>query len=257
MCWFSENCSTHKNVSQNAKKRHRNMKIYLLVLTIALSISFGYGQTKNNMNKFTFIENSSDSSSLKFIQTYKCISIKGDDIASLYRAIKQQAQSKGANCFRFKNFVRDSIGNMTLTLDTYYGDDNFIKSNLNNHEKNTIYIISDGNFNDKLYSFKVDKAKRIIKSGQYYKCVIKYGAKLKINKGGFFGTTATIYWEDNKLCKFYSLSGFGLADYPMGINPYPTYNGGLGVGVSFTTGKLKSVDRDFGLLLTMILKQQQ
>ncbi|OFY62222.1 MAG: hypothetical protein A3H98_04485 [Bacteroidetes bacterium RIFCSPLOWO2_02_FULL_36_8] len=232
--------------------------IILFIATIFLLLGQrSNGQTKSNNNLFAFIENSSDSSSLKFIQTFKCISKKGDDIASLYRAIKQQAHGKGANCFKFKNFTCDSIGTMTLTLDTYYGDDTFIKNNLNNHEKNTVYIISDGNFNNKTYTFRADKVKRIIKSGTYYKHTIKQNEKVKINKGGFFGATATIVWEENKICKFYSLSGFGLADVPFGIYPTPTYYGSPGIGVSFTTGKLKSVDRSFGLLLTMILKQHQ
>jgi len=226
------------------------IRLALTFLTTFLLLSLCIdGKTKTNDESFSFIETSSDSSSLRYVRTFKCISKKGDDLESLYRAIKLQAIGIGANCFRYNNFMRDSMGTMALTLDTYYGDDTFTNINLNNHERNTVYIISDGNFNSRTYTFKTDKEKRIIKSGTYYKHTINKGEKVKIKKGGFFGASATISWDENNTCEFFSLSGFGLADMPLLVNPMPR------VGVSFTTGRLKPVERSFGLLLTMILKQ--
>ncbi len=81
---------------------------------------------KNDSFEFTFIENSTDSSALNYIQTFKCISKKGDDLISLYRAIKVQAKNKVANCFKFRNFERDKSGLLTLTLATYHGGDSVL-----------------------------------------------------------------------------------------------------------------------------------
>jgi len=231
------------------------MKKLFFNLFISFIWSASFAQTKNSDNVFAFIDKSADTSSLKFIQTFRCISKKGDDITSLYRAIKNQAQYKGSNCFIYKSFSKDSSGVMTLTLDTYYGDDAMVEANFNNYESNTIYIISDGDFDNKLYSFNINGEKKVIKSGTYFKYVIQKGEKVTINKGGFFGSTAEIHWGENKPSQFFTLSGFGFSDIPLGYGSYPI--SGPGVGVSFTTGKIKSVDRAIGYVLKMILKNSE
>jgi len=146
---------------------------------------------------------------------------------------------------------------MNLTLDTYNGSDTFLMANHYNHETSTVYIISDGDFGNKTYTFNITGEKKIIKSGTYYKAILKPEEKLKINKGGAFGTTVILVWGENKFCKFFTTSGFGLSDIPFGMNPAPTYNGGPGVGVSFSNGKLTPVDASIGFLMTKILTQQE
>ena len=218
------------------------MKKPLLIITALFVLTVAHGQTEKKENTFSFIENSSDTSSLKFIQR---ISRPGEDLFTIYETIRKQAQVKGANCFKLKKFARDSTGKMLLTLDTYYGNDTFLLNNYNNHEKNTVYIISDGNFNDETYSFNLNGEKQI-KSGTYYKYTIKKDGLVKINKGGFTGTTVTVTWQEDNLCKFYTLSGFGL-------KPKPTQPG---ADISFSLGRLQSVDTNIGLLIIGILKQK-
>lgn len=230
------------------------MKKALIFLCTYFIVIIVFGQKKGKEDIFSFIENASDTSSLKAIQS---ISIKGHDLIALYGKIKKQAQEKGANCFKLNNFTRENSGEMSLTLDTYCGSDTFLYSNHDNHETNTVYIISDGDFGDKTYSFSINGEKKIIKSGAYYKAIIKEGEKLKINKGGAFGSTVTLVWEENKFCKFFTTSGFGLADRPYGMNPAPAYGGGMGMSISFSNGKLSAMDASIGFLMTKILTQQE
>jgi hypothetical protein len=244
-----------KFVENITKIRELNtMNKYLLCLFAFTIVFKTFGQKKNKEDIFSFIENTSDTSSLKAIQS---ISTNGHDLIALYWKIKKQAQDKGANCFKLKNFTLENSGEMSLTLDTYYGSDNFLLANHDNHQTNEVYIISDGDFSDKTYTFSINDEKKIIKSGTYYKAILEPGEKLKINKGGAFGSTVTLYWEENKFCKFFSTSGFGFANSPYGMNPAPSYGGGLGMSVSFSNGKLTPVDASIGFLLTKILTQQE
>jgi hypothetical protein len=231
------------------------MKTFIISFVFLLALDSVSGQDNKRYSSFEYIEDSSDSSSITLMKSQTVVSEKNSDIASMYYTIKMRARGMDANCFRFKSFTRDSSGTMTLTLDTYYAKEEFIKSNFQNHPTNTVYVIGDGEFSEKTYSFRVNGEKKIISSGTFYEVIIPSGGKAKINKGGFTGTTAIISWEEGKPCQFLSLSGFGLAGGHNALYPYATYPGGMGIGVSFTTGKLKSVERNFGLLMTDILKQ--
>jgi hypothetical protein len=216
------------------------------------------GQARSNTNTFAFIENSMDSSALVFIKTYRSTSKDGEDLTKLYHAIKQKAINQGANCFRLKNFSRDSTtGTMALILSTYHGDQAFIERNAQKREKNTVYILSDGDFSSKSYTFKINGVKREIKSGSFFKHKIEEKGSVKINKGGFFGTTVYNRWVENGNSKFYSLSGFGLVNSSFGTSISPMNYGRPGVGVSFTTGKLNLLNENIGFLMTRILKEQK
>jgi hypothetical protein len=212
------------------------------------------GQTSKTIERkkeegFVFIEKTFDHSFLKYIHTFQCVSKQGDDIPSLVRAIRVQAQSMGANCFKLKNFERnDTAKAMTLTLDTYFADEQQLELNSQLHEKNVIYIFTNDEFSDRSYSFQIDGEKVSLKSGHYYKYIIPVGTEVKINNGGFTGTTVKVNWKENNPSRFFSLTGFALAD----AQHQPST-----VGVAFTTGKINYVSANIGLLLSNVLQQQQ
>jgi hypothetical protein len=239
-------------IKKNKVNFKRKISLFPLLFIVTILLQ-GWTTIKNtNFSDFEFIENSTDTSLLKFVKTYNCISVKGDDIQSLYRRIKVSAQKIGANCYKFKKFTRDSSGTMALTLDTYIGSEIILNVNSYNHEKNTVYIFCNDKFNGKIHTFKINKVKKTIKSGTCYKYSIKQGEKVIINKGGFFGSTVKIKWEEDSPCRYMTISGFGLSD-----TPYNYYNPSLSIGVSFTNGKIKYLDDEYGVLLAAILEKQK
>lgn len=229
---------------------HRMKKYTLLFYLISLS-SLVNAQNQRRAQKvptFNFIENTTDSSTLKFVRTFKCISNEKDDIPSLYRAIIYQATNLGTNCYKVKNFERDSSGTMTLTLDTYIASGEILKMNQANHEKYAVYLFGDDKFNNKEYSVYINGDKNILKSGNYIKYILEQGSRVKINKGGATGSTLKLEWESDKLSQYFSLSGFAFTEGPAG-------NSNLSLGM--TTGQLNIIDADLGRLLAAILNRQE
>jgi hypothetical protein len=194
--------------------------------------------------QFVFIDSLADISKIKFLQTvdFKCSNKQ--DITYAFKEIKKHALNVGANSFKLNNYSIDSLGFASLSLDLYISNNKFLEENFRLQEKNSVYIVGNINIDNKLYTYKLNNKKKTINSGEYFKYIIDKGGKLKINKGGFFGTTVTTYWNANKEARFYSLSGFGLSDF----NPI--------MGVAFTNGKIISLDKDFGFLLINILKRR-
>ena len=99
--------------------------------------------------------------------------------------------------------------------------------NFRDHEENAVFIIGDENPNDhKTYSFKTNGQKKEIKSGTFFKRIIKEGEKIKINKGGISGMSMWPKYKQGAKATFFSLSGFELGGpLPAGV-----------IGVAFTTG---------------------
>jgi len=113
------------------------------------------------------------------------------------------------------------------------------------HEDNVIYIFCDDKFNGKEHTFKINGEQKTIKSGTYYKCIIKENSEVVINKGGVTGGTLKVKWEIGNPARFISITGFTFMDIPRPSNA---------IGVGFSTGKIYQMTANFGLLLTQTLK---
>jgi hypothetical protein len=198
-------------------------------------------------NDFAFIESALDTSGIVYIATIKATGKENaSGIQALYISIQGEALGLGANAFRLNSFVKNENDDESiLILDTYFINDSILDLNWNFHEKNVIYIFGGERKRDSTdFSFKVNNKKKNIKSGEFYRRMVKKNEKVKINKGGFAGMTMWVDWKEWKPPTFLSLSGFGLS----GPSPIGT------VGASFHTGRLTRVEPNLGHLLVKLLK---
>lgn len=216
------------------------------------------GQTVEVINKsalipelqgkdFAFIESTTDTTDIKFIATIKA-SGKGKkgDLDLLFYKIRAKAMELGANAFKLSSYTAmDSLKKTVLTLDTYYGTDSALISNLKNREKNVVYIFGALEKSDKTYLFKVDNEKVEMKSGTFYKVQNKAGQEVKISKGGFTGATVWIKGKEDRPATFLTLTGFGL-----GGGTVPAGQ----IGMTFNTGRINYVDGNLGCLIVLLLK---
>jgi len=231
-----------------------------LILTTGLALiwllSFSQTETLKKSNKefsapgndFAFIEPNTDTTQLEFVATVRSIAKKGSGISKAYFASLEQANKYGANCFKLNSYNKNDSGEVILTLDTYFGNDSILSTNFNNHEATAVFIFGDENANgNETYSFKVNGDKKTIKSGTYYKQIIKPGEEIKINKGGITGMTVWFKYKEGRKATFLTLTGLGLG------GPMPADI----IGVAFNTGRLNPVEGDLGCLLKNLLKQSE
>ena len=198
--------------------------------------------------KYAFIEPSTDTSKMEFVATLQAKDKnRKSNIESLYFAIREQANKLGANCYKVNFFKRDSLKNeAVLVLDSYVASDTLLSQNTANHEKNVVFIFAGERDDDKSTSFSINGESKEIKSGTYYKIILKEDEQVKVSKGGFAGAAMWLNWEKAKAPAFYSLSGFGLA----GLNLQPAG------GIAFNTGSINRISNiSLGFLLTQLLKQ--
>ena len=202
-------------------------------------------------NDFSFIERTLDTTSLHFIARIKAIGKDNDtNIETLYKAIKDASHKLGANCFKFDDYKRqDSLNISMLVLDVYLGSDSLLNLNFLKHEKNVVYIFGSEKKSNKIYTFKLNNKKQIIKSGSFYKYQNKVGQEVKINKGGLFGATLWIKWRENKAATFLTLTGLGLSGATIQPPKYGT------IGLTINTGRIYYLDGNLGHLLVLLLKQ--
>ncbi len=172
------------------------------------------------------------------------------NISKLYEAIKVKAQELGGNAFRFDRFIANEPQLGELTLWVYYANEAVFEVNAEALPKNKLYVFGSDNFLDtKLQSYKVQGQKQEITTGTYRTYDLTLQDELRINKGGFTGSTLFLSKQTEGYCYFLNFGGIGLAE--AAINPYG------GVGVAITTGSIHHVDPDLALLLLHIFKEKQ
>jgi len=255
--------STHRQSQRQLwKKLNRKlisfMKFLIFILTAFLTLNL-YSQSVDILLKseisnlpesevFTTLEPITDTSEIKFVATISAKDKnKKSNIEFLFFEIRKEATKMGANCFKVKSFQRGGEKNETiLILDCYFLDESTIKKNIENREKNVVYIFGREREDDNSTSFKINGVEKEIKSGTFYKIILKPNEKIKISKGGITGASVVLNWEKNKEPIFLSLSGFGLAS----LDKQPAN------GIGFTSGSIdRIINKSFGLLLTKLLKQ--
>jgi len=218
--------------------------------TLAQSVQIikrGSVLTTDRSEAFSFIENQMDTSKLIYVATLRATGKdKKESLHTLFYFLRDKAKKMDANSYKFISY-NDSL--KILTADVYFASDTLLKEIAAQHEKNTVYIFCNEKASAGTYNFKVNKIRKTISSGTYYRHVNNQDEEVEINKGGFTGMTVWIKWMENKPSTFLSLTGFGIADPA----PYPGV--GPGVGVAFNTGKLSYIDSDLGYLLVSLLKE--
>ena len=228
---------------------------YLLVFAsfFVYSQKIEYLEKKDSLNTsekefFIFLDEKTNVADSHFLAKIKSTG-KIDVVSNLYEVIKTESQRIGANSFKFIEYKKIDNENAQLTLDVFFTENNLIKENFKNIEKNKVFIFgNDDLINFKRESFKIDNNKFEIGSGEFMQFQSPIGKELKISKGGFTGMTLWIKNKEDKPSSFLNFSGFGLSG-----TEYNPYSGGVGVG--FTTGRINRFDSNIGFLLTKIFKK--
>ena len=200
---------------------------------------------------FAFIEQTIDSSRLAFVASFKAVTDnKKNSISNLFFEIKKEAKKLGANSFRLRSFNRDNSSSLTFILDTYYANDSLLAINNESHFRNKVFVFCDERITENSYSLKVDNEKKEFKSGTYLEYELKEGQELKLSKGGFTGATMWIKYKENRQPVFLTITSFGL-----GGDGYVPPGGG--VGLTFNTGRINSINNDLGQLLINFLTRAE
>lgn len=199
---------------------------------------------------FDFLGSSVDSNALDYVAT---IRVSGDDkdakIEALFNLAMNKANALGANCFKYNNHIESSKPRKAaLTLDLYHATDSILNINIENREKNLVYLFTGEKYSDENHTFKINKTKTLLKAGTYIRRIIEEGQELKINIGGFTGATMLLNWKENKPTKFLTLTTFGVSNR--------TYYSGAS-SVTFNTGRINFIETNFGYLLTQIMSESK
>jgi len=229
--------------------------LLLLLLTVSAKsqivevLAKGDTLQKPSYQQFIYLSDSTAVSDAVFVSRIKATgSLR--NVTHLYYFIKNKAQEKGANGFKFESFEKINDTTSELTLSVYFCNDTLFEANFAHIPKNKIYIFGKENLlEQETQSYKIQSKKYDIGNGRFRVFDIKEGEEYKINKGGFTGMTYWIKRKPEGYSSFLSFSGLGLN----GAN----YMVGGGVGVSFNTGKIDHVDPNLALVLLRIYNEQK
>lgn len=244
----------------NQTHQASGMKFFISIL----SLVFGFltqAQTIEIVNQsdnelaieseiFEFIAPSTNIESLEFVATIK---ITGEGkkarIEKLFNSAMKKANELGANGFRLRSFdENDKPRAAILILDVFHGADSIMELNFENYEKNVVYIFTGDKISDENHTFKINKNKTFLKAGNFIRHEIPKWQEVRINIGGFTGATMFMKWKENKPVYFLTLTGFGLSG---GNLQYGS------IGLTFNTGRINYLNRNFGYLLTQVMSEKQ
>ncbi|MCF8299311.1 MAG: hypothetical protein K9J13_17310 [Saprospiraceae bacterium] len=196
--------------------------------------------------EFHYLDNNLESS-----KSMKIAIIKGTfkftkktTLIDLFALFKNFSNNNGANSFRIesKSLNVDNDSSFVI-LSIYSTSESYLEENYNLYQKNKVFII--GSLNPKtksLQKVKLNKKAVLIGSLEFFEYQNTDGATLRLNIGGFTGTTIKLHGDKNRSSVFYSLSGISIT--PTSIYP-------IGVGVN--TGNFYPMDENLGYFLKEIL----
>jgi hypothetical protein len=208
-----------------------------------------------NEFEYLFIE-PQDTNKVFFVALVRATGDQG--IARLFEAVRRTACKAGANCFRVEEYIQGDKKS-SLTLRTYYAYQEYLLDNDKLKERNVIYVFGNDKSGDGKTSFKFNGEKKEVKNREYFRYENAIGDKVKISKGGFTGTSVTITGDLNKPSSYLTLSGLAAAPFGAYAGSYGagTAYGGVGAGVSISTGRINYIDLNFANLLLNIWTEKQ
>lgn len=197
-----------------------------------------------------FIHPKTDTASLQFIASCKgtgkdSMTLPGD----LYLLIKTQARALGSNCFILRSFTHDSLNRLFIHIDAYYATESIMTANKANYETNEVFIFGSEKINKDSFSLKVNNETKTFRSGTYLKFNLTEGETLKVNKGGFTGTTSKLKYAKERAPDYLMITGTGFA---LGGGPLPPPGT---IGITFNTGRMNELTDDYGQFLIQILRR--
>lgn len=229
----------------------------LFFIFLSITVNFCYSQKlkiefivkndsleKKERNDFIYLAKETDVTNAKYIGRLKATN-KFNYINTAIYLLKDKAQKKGANSFKFVDFKNEN-GINELIIDAYVIDNELKITNQNNLPKNKIYFFGKDNIEKEISEiYFVNDEEKINKSFHY--TIIDFDSNMKISKGKTFGMTLNVKPNENKDSMFINFSGFGASTVSLP-------SGGIGIG--FSGGSIIQMDNNYGLLLTNIYKQE-
>ena len=196
---------------------------------------------------FIFWEAATDTALLAPIATVRISGFSAEaSLENLFDRLKSKAQKLGANAFRVDAF--SVLGQQThFALKVYYATDTAVKQNMQNQEKNVVYVFGDLNPVGSSVTFKADKMNKEVRGGRFVRLLVEAGKELRLSKGGITGASMTVKAKEKEPALFLAISGFGLTAPPV-------YAGAVGIG--FNTGNILPLNKSFGRMLVTLLKPE-
>ncbi|MBI9068289.1 MAG: hypothetical protein JEZ09_13430 [Salinivirgaceae bacterium] len=237
------------------------MKKIQLILILAFSSILLMGQEieirelyknftqESRYRPFKAIASGFDISALNKIAVLKgsLLNTGKNTLDKLYGSFWIHANEYGANSF-YVDSVWHTSDSICAIISIYNLSSAEIEANQKLHPSNMVYIF--GNIdknNGKERSIRLNNKKTIIKPFEYiaYQNVVGYEAIVAY--GGLTGSKVWIVGKENREPMFLSLQG---------LNVGPNANMSNSVGITINTGKIHTVDQDFGLFLIKLLKRK-
>lgn len=240
------------------------MQKILIAICSILIAKFNFAQTVEIVSKTNlklkpieaaspsvFIHPKTDTTSLQFVAAYKAtgkdsITTPGD----LFLLIKKEARMLGANFFKLKSFIYDSVNRPCIYIDAYFGSKAMITTDNSNYETNTVFIFCPEKISNDTFSLKINNKTKAFNVETYLKFTLKEGEELQISKGGFTGAKVRLKYKKDKPPIYLMVMGFGLGRGPL---PPP----GTIIGAAFNTGEIRELNDDYGQFLVQILQQSE
>lgn len=234
-------------------RKNKFLTIILLIFTINLCFSQKLkidfiikndSLPKKEKRDFIYLSKETDIKNAKYIGRLKATN-KFNYIDMAIYLLRDKAQKKGANSFKFVDF-KNSNGINELIIDAYVINDEIKNLNENFLPKNKIYFFGKDNLEKETSEeYFVNNESKKIKSFHYV--VIDFETEIKISKGKTLGATLKTKPTENNNLKFINFSGFG-------ASPISSPSGGI--GINFSGENIIQMEKDYGLLLTNIYKQE-
>jgi hypothetical protein len=195
-----------------------------------------------------FIHPKMDTTLFQFVSAFEAtgkdsMTAPGD----LFLLIKTQGRKLGANCFKLKSYVYDTLNRPFISIDAYYGSESTLAINSSNYETNVVFIFCPEKIGSDSFSLKINNETKTFNTTTYLKYTIAEGEELKISKGGFTGAKVRLKYKKEKAPIYLMVMGFGLGGGP--LPPHGT------IGISFNTGQIRELTEDSGQFFVQVLKQ--
>jgi len=136
-----------------------------------------------------------------------------------------------------------------MHVDAYYATETIMAANKANYEPNEVFIFGSENLNRDSFSLKVNNETKTFRSGTYLKYNLVKDETLKVNIGGFTGTTSKLKYGKGNTPVYLMITSTGFA---LGGGPLPAHQT---VGITFNTGRMNELTDDYGQFLVQILKR--
>ncbi|MCB0496695.1 MAG: hypothetical protein KDC79_11220 [Cyclobacteriaceae bacterium] len=172
---------------------------------------------------------------------------KKQTIVDIFNDFWKKSNEMGANAFHIDSVQYHSIVSIKFTITVYSLSETQIDSIYMLYPTNKIYILGDLNpeaLKFKPITIKVNNIKTELPPTKYLSYQNKIDGETIISKGGLMGTKVWIRWKEDRLPLYLSVNGFGVG---------PGSSVGV-MGISFNTGRINSVDMNFGEFLIETLE---